>query len=65
MLILHENILRFQNHEKLLEGEDIHVMPTIGIGLSRYRVMVNSQGVLSRKNYVPRVISDVTKIPIG
>ena len=42
--------LRFKNPEKILGGEDIRVQPTLGSGLSRYRVMVNSWGVLSSKN---------------
>ena len=42
--------LRFRKHKKLLEGEDIHVRPTLSSRLSRYQVMVNSQGVLSRNN---------------
>ena len=56
--------LRFQNPEKLLEGEDIRVRPTFDSGFSRYRVMVNSQGVLARNKYVPRVTSELTKSTI-
>ena len=41
------------------------VRPTLGGILSHYRVMINSQGVLSRNNYVPLVTSEVTKSPIG
>ena len=57
--------LRFQNPNKLLEGKYIRVWTTLGSGFLRYRVMVNYQGVMSRKNYVPHVTSKVTKIPIG
>ena len=42
--------LRFQNPEKLLEGEDIHVRPNCGSGFSRYRAMVNYAGVCSLAN---------------
>ena len=42
--------LRFRKTEKLSEGEEICVRPTRGSGFSRYRLMVNSQGVLSGKN---------------
>ena len=55
----------FKKPEKLLEVEDIRVQPTLGSGFSRYRVMVDSQGVLSRNIHVPCVTSKVTKIPIG
>ena len=54
-----------QNPEKILEGKHIRFWPTLSSGLSWYRVMVNSRGVLSRKNYGPRVTSKVNKIPIG
>ena len=56
--------LRFWKPEKLLEGEDIRVQPTLVSALSRYQAMVNYQGVMSRKNYVPRVTIGVTKTPI-
>ena len=57
--------LRFLKPEKLLEGGDIRVRPMFGSGFSRYQVIVNSQGVLSRKNYVSRVTSEVTESPTG
>ena len=57
--------LHFQSHEKLSEGEDVRVWPTLGSGSSSYRVMVSSQGILPRKNYVHRVTSEVAKSPIG
>ena len=41
-----------------MEGGDIRVWPTIDSGLSRYQGVVNYQGVLSRKNYVPCFTSD-------
>ena len=42
--------LRFQNPEKLSEGEETHVRPTCGSRFSCYRVMVNYQVVLSGQN---------------
>ena len=57
--------LWFWKPEKILEVEDTRVHPTLGSGFSRYRVMVDSQGVLSRNIHVPCVTSKVTKIPIG
>ena len=42
--------LQFRNPEKLSEGEELLVRPTWGSRFSRYRVMVNSPGVLSGKN---------------
>ena len=53
--------LSFQKPETFLEGKDICVQPTLDSGFSRYQVMVNSQCVLSRNNYVPRVTRKVTK----
>ena len=43
-------ILRFQNIEKLSEGEEVHVRPTHSIEFYRYRLMVNSPGVRSLEN---------------
>ena len=50
--IKHENKTCIQhiNTEKLSEREEVRVIPTRGSGFSRYRVMVNSQGVLSGQN---------------
>ena len=56
--------LRFRNPEKILEGEDIRVWPTLDSVFSCYGVMVRPNGVLSRKNYVPRVTSKVNKSSI-
>ena len=39
---------RFRNPEKLSEGEETRVKQTRSSRFSHYRVMVNSQGVLSR-----------------
>ena len=57
--------LCFRKPEKISKGEDVRVWPTRSRGLSRYRVMVNSQGVISRNNQVPRVTSEATESPIG
>ena len=46
----HGSNLHFRKTDKLSEGGDIRVCPTLGSGFSRYRVMVSSQGVLSRNN---------------
>ena len=37
-------------YNKLSEGEELRVGTTCGSRFSRYRVMVNSQGVMSGKN---------------
>ena len=42
--------LRFRKPEKLLDGEETRGRQTHGSVFSRYRVMVNSQVVLSGKN---------------
>ena len=57
--------LHFQKPDKIYEGEDIRIRPMRGSVLSSYKVMLNSQFFLSRKNYVPCITSEVTKIPIG
>ena len=57
--------LHFRNPEKLSEGEDIRVWFTLGNGFSHNRVMVNYQGVLLRKDWVPRVTREATESTIG
>ena len=57
--------LWFRKPEKLLWGVNIYVCPTLDSGFWYYRLMVNSQGFISRKNCVPRVTSKVTKSPMG
>ena len=50
--IIHENTtsIKHINTEKLSKGEEVRVRPTRGKGLSRYQVMVISQGVMYGQN---------------
>ena len=42
--------LHFQNPEKLSEGDELCVSPTLGSDISRYQVIVNYQVVFSGNN---------------